>query len=63
MRTGTVLVTNSVTSSGRMSRSEDAGGAAISEGASARGGAGMKDDGRGFTAPGGSHAATGAPFD
>ena len=41
-----------------MSRSDEAGGAATSEGDSARGGAGMKDEGRGRFS-GVSHVATG----
>lgn len=41
-----------------MSRSDDAGGAATVDGDSARGGAGMKDEGRGLS-PDASHAATG----
>jgi len=44
------------------SRSEDAGGAATSEGASARGGAGMNDDDRGFS-PCTNHVADGGPLD
>src|SRR5687767_13324127 len=61
MRTGTVRTCGCATSSGRMSRSDDAGGAAIAEGASARGGAGMNEAGRGFSVE--SHAAAGAPFE
>src|SRR5688572_8406970 len=61
MRTGTVRTAGCATSSGRMRRSEEAGGAAMAEGASARGGAGMKDAGRGFSVE--SHAAAGAPLE
>lgn len=43
-------------------RSDDAGGAATFDGASARGGAGMNDEGRGRSAPCGNHAA-GVPED
>ena len=43
-----------------MSLSDDAGGAATSDGASARGGAGMNEDERGFS-PATSQFATGAP--
>ena len=46
MRTGTVRTANSVSSCDPTSRSDDAGGAATSDGASARGGAGMNDDER-----------------
>src|SRR5216684_3940342 len=48
-RTGTVRTANSVSSCSATRRSDDAGGAATSEGASARGGAGMNDDDRGFS--------------
>src|SRR5258708_32882986 len=48
MRTGAVRTANAVSSSCDTRRSDDAGGAATSEGASARGGAGMNDDDRGF---------------
>src|SRR5258707_15072949 len=61
-RTGTVRTERSARSSLRIRRSEDAGGAATSDGASARAGAGMNDEGRGFSAAL-SHAATGAPLD
>src|SRR5687768_5785816 len=62
MRTGTVRTDGDATiSSGRKSRSEEAGGAAMADGASARGGAGMNDAGRGFSVE--SHAATGVPFE
>src|SRR5262249_766899 len=44
------------------SRSEDAGGAATSDGASARGGAGMNEEGRGFS-PFVNHVATATPVD
>src|SRR3954468_19109925 len=47
MRTGTVRTANSVSSCDPTRRSDDAGGAATSDGASARGGAGMKDEERG----------------
>src|SRR5687767_2957095 len=60
-RTGTVRTASSMISSGRIKRSDDAGGAAIAEGASARGGAGMNDAGRGFSVE--SQAAAGAPLD
>src|SRR5687767_12906746 len=62
MRTGTVRTAmRLMVSSGRSRRSEDAGGAAIAEGASARGGAGMNEAGRGFSVE--SHAAAGAPLE
>src|SRR6185436_7279061 len=62
MRTGTVRTDGwAATSSGRMSRSDDAGGAAMADGASARGGAGMNEAGRGFSVE--SQAATGVPFE
>src|SRR5216684_4324081 len=61
-RTGTVRTANSVSSWLATSRSDDAGGAATSDGASARGGAGMKDDGRGFS-PCVNHVAETAPPD
>src|SRR3954469_19547106 len=48
-RTGTVRTTNSVSSCDPTRRSDDAGGAATSDGASARGGAGMNDDGLAFS--------------
>src|SRR3954451_4863538 len=63
MRTGTVRTANSVSSCDPTSRSDDAGGAATSDGASARGGAGMNDDGRGLFSAVDSHAATGVPFE
>src|SRR5216684_3414688 len=49
IRTGTVRTANSVSSCDPTRRSEDAGGAATSDGASARGGAGMNDDDRGLS--------------
>src|SRR5438067_12586886 len=61
-RTGTVRTANSVSSCDPTSRSDDAGGAATSDGASARGGAGMKDDGRGFS-PWVNHVTETAPPD
>src|SRR5687768_4667601 len=62
MRTGTVRTAmRLMVSSGRNNRSDDAGGAAMADGASARGGAGMNDAGRGFSVD--SHAAAGAPLD
>src|SRR5438128_3145357 len=61
-RTGTVRTANSVSSWLATSRSDDAGGAATSDGASARGGAGMNEDGRGFS-PWVNHVATAAPLD
>src|SRR5688572_24792028 len=62
MRTGTVRTAiRLMVSSGRSRRSDDAGGAAIADGASARGGAGMNDAGRGFSVE--SHAAAGAPLE
>src|SRR5205085_2213097 len=60
--TGTVRTANSVSSPALMSRSDEAGGAAMSEGASARAGAGMNDDGRGFS-PLFSQFAAGAPLE
>src|SRR6185369_196847 len=62
MRTGTVRPAGARRSSLRMRRSDEAGGAATSDGASARGGAGMNDDGRGFS-PACSQFATGPPLD
>src|SRR5438445_13845072 len=62
MRTGTVRTAGASRSSLRMRRSDDAGGAATSDGASARGGAGMNDDGRGFS-PWVNHVAETAPPD
>src|SRR3954451_17422229 len=62
MRTGTVRTTNSVSSCDPTRRSDDAGGAATSDGASARGGAGMKDDERGRS-PCENHAAVAGPLD
>jgi hypothetical protein len=47
-------------SSGRRSRSEEAGGAATFEGASARAGAGMKDDGRRASPPAAIQVASGS---
>src|SRR3954447_1650473 len=61
-RTGTVRTTNSVSSCDPTRRSDDAGGAATSDGASARGGAGMKDDDRGLS-PCENHAAVAGPFE
>src|SRR5947209_13200559 len=61
-RTGTVRTTNSVSSCDPTRRSEDAGGAATSDGASARGGAGMNDDERGRS-PCENHAAVAGPLD
>src|SRR5687768_158848 len=62
MRTGTVRTAmRLIVSSSRSRRSEDAGGAAMAEGASARGGAGMNDAGRGFSVD--SQAAAGAPLE
>src|SRR5687768_8433238 len=62
MRTGTVRTAmRLMVSSSRSRRSDDAGGAAIADGASARGGAGMNDAGRGFSVD--SHAAAGAPLE
>src|SRR5947208_4245200 len=46
-----------------MRRSDDAGGAATSDGASARGGAGMNDDGRGLFSAETSQFATGPPLE
>src|SRR6185436_20385155 len=60
-RTGTVRTASSMISSGRMRRSDEAGGAAMADGASARGGAGMNDAGRGFSVE--SQAAAGAPLE
>src|SRR3954452_25110460 len=62
MRTGTVRPAGASRSSLRMSRSDDAGGAATSDGASARCGAGMNDDDRGFS-PDCSQFATGPPLE
>src|SRR5436190_12427942 len=62
MRTGTVRTVGASRSSLRISRSDDAGGAATSDGASARGGAGMNDDERGFS-PACSQFATGPPLE
>src|SRR4051794_22517014 len=62
MRTGTVRTVGAMRSSWRIRRSDDAGGAATSDGASARGGAGMKDDGRGLS-PMCSQFATGPPLE
>src|SRR3954453_8164611 len=62
MRTGTVRTTNSVSSCDPTRRSEDAGGAATSDGASARGGAGMNDDERGRS-PCENQAAVAGPLD
>src|SRR5437764_5637313 len=61
-RTGTVRTANSVNSCEPTSRSDDAGGAATSDGASARGGAGMNDEGRGFS-PCENQAAVGGPLE
>src|SRR5438105_7430067 len=61
-RTGTVRTANSVSSSWLTRRSLDAGGAATSDGASARGGAGMNDDERGRS-PCENHAAVAGPLD
>src|SRR5688500_17796430 len=61
MRTGTVRTAGCARSSSRMRRSEDAGGAATADGASARAGAAMNDEGRGFSLD--SHEAAGAPLD
>src|SRR3954468_12399629 len=62
MRTGTVRPAGASRSSLRMSRSDDAGGAATSDGASARCGAGMNDDDRGFS-PDCNQFATGSPLE
>src|SRR5437764_11263115 len=61
-RTGTVRTTNSVSSCDPTRRSDDAGGAATSDGASARGGAGMNDDERGRS-PCENQAAVAGPLD
>src|SRR2546425_6812763 len=61
-RTGTVRTANSVNSCEPTSLSDDAGGAATSDGASARGGAGMNDDDRGFW-PCENQAAVGGPLE
>src|SRR5213592_2823340 len=61
-RTGAVRTANSVSSCEATRRSDDAGGAATSDGASARGGAGMNEDGRGFS-PCENHAAVGGPLE
>src|SRR5258706_5168399 len=60
--TGTVRTANSVSSCDPTRRSDDAGGAATSDGASARGGAGMNDDDRGFS-PCENQAAVGGPLE
>src|SRR5688572_21114859 len=61
MRTGTVRTAGWSTSSGRIRRSDEAGGAATADGASARAGAGINEAGRGFSVE--SHAAAGAPLE
>src|SRR5258706_13731770 len=62
IRTGTVRTANSVSSCDPTRRSDDAGGAATSDGASARGGAGMNDDDRGLS-PCENHAAVAGPLE
>src|SRR5918912_4347748 len=60
-RIGTVRTAKCVSSCSATRRSEDAGGAATSDGASARAGAGMNDDGRG--PPCTNQAAVAGPLD
>src|SRR5216684_3908652 len=62
MRTGVVRTANSVSSCAPTRRSDDAGGAATSDGASARGGAGMNEDERGRS-PCENQAAVAGPFE
>src|SRR5260221_13003633 len=61
IRTGAVRTAKAVSSSLETRRSDDAGGAATREGASARGGAGMNDDDRGLLAAWENQVAGGGP--